>query len=107
MKLGLVTMGLCRAMLSFAQRLNRNMHYSFGSKDNSELPHISFPLVTNVDTLLVTPQGEAPPPLGQRFVEDPVLKKERMSGKAGPASFSLDCTYTFSFHSMYLSLPAW
>jgi Protein of unknown function (DUF1769) len=27
MKLGLMTMGLCKALLSFGQRMNRNIHY--------------------------------------------------------------------------------
>lgn len=44
--------GLCKLLLSFGQRLNSRLHYSFGDKDNKELPHIAFPLVTSVDSLV-------------------------------------------------------
>ncbi|CAM9919283.1 unnamed protein product, partial [Hapterophycus canaliculatus] len=49
--------GLCKLLLSFGKKLNRRLHYSFGDKDNAELPHISFPLVTSVDSLVCTPDG--------------------------------------------------
>ncbi|CAN0441163.1 unnamed protein product, partial [Ectocarpus sp. 8 AP-2014] len=50
--------GLCKLLLSFGQKLNRRLHYSFGDKDNAELPHISFPLLTSVDSLVCTPEGQ-------------------------------------------------
>lgn len=39
-------------LLSFGQRLNKRLHYSFGTDDNSELPHIAFPLISSVDSLV-------------------------------------------------------
>ncbi|CAM9334146.1 unnamed protein product, partial [Phaeothamnion confervicola] len=106
MKLGLVTKGMCKVLLGFAQRLNRFLHYSFGNDDNSELPHISFPLVTSVDTLVVTQPGERPPTLGRRFPEEKDAKKRRL-GTGGFGSFEVGPCYSFSFHSMYLSMPRW
>lgn len=50
--------GLCKLLLSFGQKLNRRLHYSFGDKENLELPHIAFPLVSSVDSLICTPNGE-------------------------------------------------
>ena len=49
--------GLCKLLLSFGQKLNRRLHYSFGDKDNAQLPHIAFPLLTSVDSLICTPDG--------------------------------------------------
>ncbi|CAM9897434.1 unnamed protein product, partial [Laminaria digitata] len=49
MKLGLLAKGLCKLLLSFCQRMTSRLHYSFGDKDNKELPHIAFPLVASVD----------------------------------------------------------
>lgn len=50
--------GLCKLLLSFGQKLNRRLHYSFGDKSNTELPHIAFPLLTSVDSLICTKDGE-------------------------------------------------
>lgn len=44
--------GLCKLLLAFGQRLNNRLHFSFGDKGNKELPHIAFPLVTSVDSLV-------------------------------------------------------
>ena len=47
-----IDQGLCKLLLSFCQRMTSNLHYSFGDKDNKELPHIAFPLVASVDSLV-------------------------------------------------------
>ena len=44
--------GLCKLLLSFCQRMTSRLHYSFGDKDNRELPHIAFPLIASVDSLV-------------------------------------------------------
>ncbi|KAG5183459.1 chromate transporter-domain-containing protein [Tribonema minus] len=93
MRLGLATMGLCRALLTVAQRANSRIHYSFGTKDNSELPHISFPLLTGVDDLIVTPPGEDPPALGQPWSEAAFRKKQRLAGGCDSFLFSAQNTY--------------
>jgi hypothetical protein len=47
LSLGLLTKSVSRAALSFSQRLNPAMHYSFGG--NGEIPHMAFPLFTSMD----------------------------------------------------------
>lgn len=44
--------GLCKVLLAFGQRLNKRLHFSFGDQANAELPHISFPLVTSIDSMV-------------------------------------------------------
>ena len=71
-----------------------------------KLQHISFPLNSNADCLIATPPDETPPALGQPLHEPPEAKKERL----GTNSFGVldpQNTYTFSFHSMYIDMPAW
>ncbi|CAM9718186.1 unnamed protein product, partial [Scytosiphon promiscuus] len=108
MKLGLLTRGLCRLLLSFGKKLNRRLHYSFGDKDNKELPHIAFPLVTSVDSLVCTPDGAEVPVLGRPFEEDKQSKASRKSGvednAKGIGKFQTGFTYSFSFHSMYIDM---
>ena len=45
------------------------MHYSFGDEKNTEYAHIVFPLWSFVDKLVITKNGEPPPPLGEVFEE--------------------------------------
>ncbi|CAM9792768.1 unnamed protein product, partial [Chrysoparadoxa australica] len=105
MQLGLVTRGLCKLLLSFGQKLNKQIHYSFGDDDNTELPHISWPLTNAVDVLVITPDGQEPPTLGKPLHEDAAAKKERKSG--GSVKFEVGPVYSFSFHSAYISFEEW
>eukprot|EP00903_Cladosiphon_okamuranus_P011548 g10871.t1 len=111
MKLGLLTRGLCKLLLSFGQKMNRRLHYSFGDKDNAELPHIAFPLVTSVDSLICTPEGGEVPVLGRSFKEDKEQKARRRRGEedraTGIGEFQTGFTYSFSFHSMYIDIAQW
>eukprot|EP00953_Heterococcus_sp_UTEX-ZZ885_P022190 12295-Heterococcus_DN1.PRE.2 len=75
--------------------------YSFGVPDNAELPHISFPLLTNVDSLIVTKPGEQPPELGQQLHEDAAAKKERTAAK-GFGALDVDNIYTCVQHTCML-----
>jgi hypothetical protein len=74
---------------------------SFGVPDNAELPHISFPLLTNVDSLIVTKPGEQPPELGQQLHEDAAAKKERTAAK-GFGALDVDNIYTCMQHTCML-----
>lgn len=48
------------------------------------------------------------PPLGKPFQEDKDRKADRKRGKQdsldGMSDFKTDCTYSFSFHSMYIDI---
>ena len=108
MQLGLVSKGLCNLLLRLVSKtVPGEMHYSFGDKNNDELPHISFPAWTLFDKVVVTKEGEEPPPLGPDVL--PESKKasaaRKRSGYSG--DWNTTDTYSFSYHSMYLDLPIW
>lgn len=106
MKLGLLAMGMCKVLLKFAQSLNKRLYYSFGDESGDVLPHIAFPLMSNVDSLVITSPGQTPPKLGERFEEEPSAKRDRKVAGFGnfrPGGY----TYSFSFHSMYIDLARW
>lgn len=116
MKLGLVTKGLCRMLLNFMQRFSKDLHYSFGEGDFStsidgnngtEYPHIVFPL-KDLDRLVITKEGEAPPRLGTVIeeTEESIAKRTSMRADALHVWNSTD-TYTMSFNTMYVDLPTW
>jgi hypothetical protein len=107
MQLGLVTRGLCRILLAFVRKLNNFMHYSFGDAKGEQLPHIVFPLWSNVDKLVVTPPGDTPPELGRPLEEDPQARAKRVKNPTPPSDLSLDATYSLSINSMYIDLPSW
>lgn len=86
MHMGLVTKTVAGMILSFARRVLKNLHYSFGEKgevsaDEIELPHITFPLSRGMDRLMITPEGEEPPPLGREFMEPDETRIPRRNGK--------------------------
>ncbi|GMH71831.1 hypothetical protein TL16_g05758 [Triparma laevis f. inornata] len=106
MNLGLVTRGLCNMLLGFARKINSAMNYSFGDKEQEELPHIVFPLWTSVDKMVVTKEGESVPEIGVLFPEDEKERNKRRGG-SGLGDWNTHDTYSFSFNSMYVDLPAW
>ncbi|KAJ1409858.1 hypothetical protein B484DRAFT_310819, partial [Ochromonadaceae sp. CCMP2298] len=69
MELGLLTRGLCASFLQLARSTNPNMHHSFGDRNDTELPHIVGPFWSAADRLVVTPEGENPPPFVTSFPE--------------------------------------
>ncbi len=113
MHMGLVTKTVAGMILTFARRVLKNLHYSFGDKgdahsaDEIELPHLTFPLSRGMDRLVITPPGEDPPPLGREFDEPDDIRIPRRGGKGEEPQFVLGPTYSMSFHSMYMDFSQW
>mmetsp|Transcript_10318 Transcript_10318/g.29006 ORF Transcript_10318/g.29006 Transcript_10318/m.29006 type:complete len:1103 (+) Transcript_10318:44-3352(+) len=106
MQLGLVSKGLCNLLLRLVSKaVPGDMHYSFGDKNNDELPHISFPAWTLFDKVVVSKEGETPPPLGPEVLPETNSVARKRSGQVG--DWNTTDTYSFSYHSMYLDLPIW
>ena len=91
MQLGIVTKMVASTVLSFAKRILKNMHFSFGESsknisnvDEIELPHVTFPLSRGMDRLIVTEPGGTPPPLGIEFNE---TEESRVARKGGKGQF--------------------
>lgn len=59
MKLGLMASGLCNLILTFIQKFDSNLHYSFGDKE--EKAHMTSTAECFFDQLVVTTPGETPP----------------------------------------------
>ena len=78
MELGMITKGLSHSILQLGRAVNPLLHHSFGDKQNNELPHITGPLWSSVDRLVITPPGEVPPQLGKALIEDPNLRSVRL-----------------------------
>eukprot|EP01134_Creolimax_fragrantissima_P000917 CFRG0917T1 len=101
---GLVGRGVCRVMLAVCNRIVPGNHWGFGSSKTKEKPHITFPIESSIDRLIITPQDEEPPLLGVDSLPEPISKKERNA-------MQLICddtnTYTFSFHGMYVDFIKW
>jgi len=114
MQLGLVTKGLCKAILAVTNRLSSHAHASFGKKMNEtklsekELPHIVFPLFSAATQLMVTRAGDTPPKVGDDIPETPEAKKLRKKqGVNLPGDIKAGDTITFSLNTMYVDLIRW
>lgn len=107
MELGLFTKGLCASILKFGKSVNAYLHHSFGDKDNFELPHITGPLWSAVDRLIITGPGKTPPIMGETFPEDPVSRSIRRKVPDYTISVSLDNIYSFSFKTSNIDLIHW
>mmetsp|Transcript_5436 Transcript_5436/g.9072 ORF Transcript_5436/g.9072 Transcript_5436/m.9072 type:complete len:372 (+) Transcript_5436:2-1117(+) len=107
MKLGLVASSLCNLLLRLVSKtVPGDMHFSFGEENNEEMAHISFPAWTLFDRVVVTKQGDEPPPLGEVLPEPAKAASQRKrSGKTG--DWNTSDTYSFSYHSMYMDLSIW
>jgi hypothetical protein len=62
LSLSFFSRGIANLVLGLLKKMVPDSHSSFGAKN--ECPHMVFPLVTAMDTFIVTPEGEDPPPLG-------------------------------------------
>lgn len=65
MKLGLMASGLCNLILTFIQKFDSNLHYSFGDKE--EKAHMTSTAECFFDQLVVTAPGETPPKVCTMF----------------------------------------
>jgi hypothetical protein len=105
MKLGLVTSGAARTLLAFVS--SSALHYSFGSKDASDMPHLTCPLWQFAERLVVTPTGQTAQSITQEIVEDAQDRKARFRSKECPFPLDTQHTYTFSFHSQFVDVVKW
>jgi Protein of unknown function (DUF1769)/Protein of unknown function, DUF547 len=104
MQLGLLASGLCSLLLKMSAKFNPQLHYSFG--DDEERAHMCFPASTFFEELVVTREGETPPPMGKVFEEDPAAALQRKAYKT-KIDWNTSDTYSMSFHSMYMDFPSW
>jgi Protein of unknown function (DUF1769) len=107
MELGLLTRGMCGSILQIGRTVNAYLHHSFGDKNNHELPHISGPLWSAVDRLVITPEGSTPPILGGVMPEDPTFRANRRKSPDFTLDIDLQSTYTFTFKTSNLDLVDW
>jgi hypothetical protein len=105
--LGGMTKGISNLLLRLLSRhVGANLAYSFGT--DHELPHISFPLITAMENVLITKPHENIPTLGQPFVESQELKQCRMSGtKDIENCWNLEDTYSMSYSAKSIDLSTW
>ena len=67
---GFMSKSIANVLLSVLKRMVPDSHYSFGVEKEKggvrerEWPHIVFPLLTAMDTFIITPEGQTPPTLG-------------------------------------------
>lgn len=111
MSLGLLTKGMCRAILQLGRTVNKHLHHSFGSsqpgRSETELPHIVGPMWSAADKLVITRPSSKPPALGDSFPEDPVRRSTRRSDADFTHDVSLDNTYSISFKTSNIDLVSW
>lgn len=68
LKLSLVARGVAMSLVRFVKSVEADLHTSSGDKNNSELPHMVTRHFKGVDYLIITPDGETPPPLGKSLI---------------------------------------
>lgn len=111
LELGLITKSIARAAIQLASAMASNLHSSLGDmkgKDLYQLPHVVAPLFTTFDKIIVTPEGEIPPPLGTPFIEDLEYRKQRLKfHKFKDANINLTNTYSFSVNTSNINLITW
>ena len=111
MELGILTRSISKAALKFCGTMVNDLHYSFGDVQTNpdyELPHVVAPIFPTLDKILITPDGEQPPPLGVPFNEDLDYRKKRLKYRfIKDANVNLNTTYSFSVNTSNLDLLAW
>lgn len=111
LELGLITRSIAKAAITLAGTMATNLHSSLGDlkeKELYQLPHVVAPIFTTFDKIIVTPEGETPPPLGTPFIEDIEYRKQRLKfHKIKDANISLTSTYSFSVNTSNINLINW
>jgi hypothetical protein len=116
MKLGLVTKGLSKILLTLLQGFYQNLHHSFG--DNEELAHIVAPADQFFQRIVVTKPGEIPPAMDtgefeeKSSMQQPLNQQQPFKNATNTTATAIgpwntSDTYSFSFYSMYIDLPTW
>jgi hypothetical protein len=104
--LGGMTKGISNLLLRLLSRhVGANLAYSFGTDD--ELPHISFPLMTCMENVVITKPHERIPSLGQPFVESHESRQRRRSSAEDVKKWNLEDTYSMSYSADSIDLSAW
>ena len=89
LKLGLVARSLANMLLKFvrARVPGGALHYSFGDKDGTgQIAHITMPLWSAADRLVITPEGGVPPQLGTHLPESEASRLARRASSEPGAS---------------------
>lgn len=112
MELGLLTRSISVAAMKLCSTMVADMHYSFGDSvdnPNYQLPHVVGPIFPTFDKVIITPEGQTPPPIGMPFTEDPEHRKMRGSKMRYIKDLTLDLgtTYSFSVNTSNLNLLDW
>ncbi len=82
-----------------------DVHHSFGGE--GELPHISAPAFRSFDRVVVTKDGETPPPLGKYMekMQSDITRRKEFSKT--DMKIELGSTYTFSFKNKRFNPLQW
>ena len=106
-KLGMIQRAFVGAAMAFVKSSNPFFHYSItGDATTGEPPHMAFPLVEGMNSLVVTPPGQIPPKLGSMIQESAESQKSRKKGTTQIA-WNLEDTYTFSIYTAYVDFLQW
>jgi len=122
-KMGIIQRALAHAGLGFIKKTNRGFHFSLTGGDGTnhhfpsaeylekgeyELPHMAFPIVGCMDTMIVTKPGEPLPALGGDLYERPESIKARKKGGMGDfTGWNTEDTYTLVVYSAYIDWLKW
>ena len=99
MNLGCLAKKASRFILGLlSKNMGSNIRYSFGT--DAELPHISFPLHTGMDTVVVSNDLSGSPKIGTLFT-----KSEE--AKSYSKDWGVEGIYSMSYHAKSIDLAAW
>mmetsp|Transcript_54680 Transcript_54680/g.163403 ORF Transcript_54680/g.163403 Transcript_54680/m.163403 type:complete len:82 (+) Transcript_54680:574-819(+) len=73
--------------------ISADMHYAFGDDGMEESPHIVFTAWSFFDRLVVTEEGDEPPPMGDPFPESDKAASKRKSS-SGPGEWRSGATFS-------------
>ena len=111
MELGILTRSIVKALLKFAGSMVNNLHYSFGddpTKPDWQASHVVAPIVCGMDRIVITPQGEKAPEMGEPFApyESWEARKKRVSSKE-KLRIDTTSTYSMSVNTSNIDLTSW
>jgi hypothetical protein len=90
-------------LMLLSKSMGSNMTYSFGT--DKELPHISFPLHTGMEHVVLADEGASIPRIGTPFVESEESKIRRRADDF--QDWDADKVYSMSYSAGSIDLPAW